>query len=364
MKKIWQRFGMFTIMILFGAVIGRYLGYSVGSGELTGREIFQLLLLTVIFYIIHIVIHEAGHGLFGFLTGYKLVSYRIFSFIWIWQENGKVIFRRQKVPGTLGQCLMSPPAYQRGKYPFRLYLMGGVMVNLIATVIAGIFFAPVSLWGSCFVVVGLFIIVTNGIPMGFNDGMSIMLASASEEQQYLLYLQFEVNDQMMKGKTYRELPDSYFSDVPEIPKRTYFNDYLSFLQVGRALDCRQWRIYKTKLEEIWRHKEDIISLYQIELKKELLFCLCIFGEKDVRISQLWEDKDVQMSLKQSSMGNCRVTAAYYYYIEKKKDEALKQLENGQQLLIKAPNPGDGKMELQLNQWLSEQIMENSQGVFF
>ena len=42
----------------------------------------------VIAYILSVFVHEAGHLLFGLLTGYRPVSFRIFSFV-IKKKNGR-----------------------------------------------------------------------------------------------------------------------------------------------------------------------------------------------------------------------------------------------------------------------------------
>lgn len=359
MKKILKKVVPTIIMILLGALLGYFSGYAFASKELTFTETVMLLLSFIGFYIVHIIIHETGHGVFGKLTGYKMVSYRIFSFMWTWQKDGSIRFRRYKVPGTLGQCLMAPPKYQAGKYPFRFYLLGGVLANLITSAIIGLFWLPQSLWAISFVLTGLLVAITNLIPMDFNDGMSLKIASSDEKQQYLLYLQFEVNYQLNEGKTYTELPEHYFQLVSETSAHTYFNDWQQFLILARLAEKYSWILYQKQLEDLWERKEELISIYLLELKKEMLFSLCLTAPNDERIPQIWTDKKVKAALKQPLMGSKRVEAAYTYFIEKDSASALTLIEAGKNLAYRAPNPGVAKMEGLLLDWLENKIMNET-----
>ena len=82
---------------------------------------------------LQIIIHESGHLLFGLLTGYRFCSFRIGSLMWI-RQDGALRFRRLKLAGTGGQCLLSPPDW-REDFPFIWYNLGGVLCNLLSAVL-------------------------------------------------------------------------------------------------------------------------------------------------------------------------------------------------------------------------------------
>ncbi|WP_086312735.1 hypothetical protein A5821_000306 [Enterococcus sp. 7F3_DIV0205] len=355
--KLKQVFSI-LVMLVVGGVSGYFAGYLLADNTLSGFDIVVFFFAIGISFVLHVIIHEAGHGIFGQLTGYKMVSYRIFSFMWVWQQDGTIVFRRLKVPGTLGQCLMAPPPYQKGRFPFRLYLLGGVLANIVTSSIIGILLVPHSMIAAVFVLTGIFIAVTNVFPMGFNDGMSLKIASSSEEQQFLLYVQFEVNYQLNQGLTYMQLPDSYFDLMPTEPKQTYFNEYQQFLQIARLAEAFDWTGLNNILESLWSQLDNLIEIYQIEVKKELIFSLSITHPDDPRITQLWTDKKVKMSLKQPLMGNKRIEAAYYYFVKHDPQSALDCLKAGKKLVNKAPNAGDAKVEMKLNDWLYEKFYCN------
>ena len=97
-----------------------------------GLLLFIPLLLSVYAaLLLQIVIHEAGHLVFGLVTGYQFVSFRIWNMMWL-KKDGKIQFKRMSLAGTGGQCLMSPPDLADGKMPVLLYNFGGAIMNLFS----------------------------------------------------------------------------------------------------------------------------------------------------------------------------------------------------------------------------------------
>ena len=111
---------------------------------------YPLETLVVLFAAIpfSIVMHELGHLIGGLLTGYRLVSFRIFSFMLV-KIDGKWQHRRSSVPGTGGQCLMAPPRIKNGDYPLALYNLGGILFCgfLSLSLIVFSFFLPTATAG-------------------------------------------------------------------------------------------------------------------------------------------------------------------------------------------------------------------------
>ena len=49
-----------------------------------------MLLSLVLAFLVHIVVHEGGHLIFGRATGYQFVSFNVMGFIWQKQPDGRV----------------------------------------------------------------------------------------------------------------------------------------------------------------------------------------------------------------------------------------------------------------------------------
>ena len=95
MKKTGQVLSRIFPMLLFmlvggicGVMIGRYLASF--DGGLMGLALLIVLMYAVM--LVQIAIHEAGHLIFGLISGYRFSSYRLFSFMWV-RQNGKICFK-------------------------------------------------------------------------------------------------------------------------------------------------------------------------------------------------------------------------------------------------------------------------------
>ena len=70
----------------------------------------------VVFEILLVIIHEAGHLVCGLRSGYKFVSFRMMNLTFI-RVDGKIRIKRYSIAGTGGQCLLLPPAGIRPTFP-------------------------------------------------------------------------------------------------------------------------------------------------------------------------------------------------------------------------------------------------------
>ena len=158
-------------------LIGLYLGFV--TAEITKNDskaifiIAVLYIMSLLIFMFHVIIHEAGHLVFGLLSGYEFVSFRIGSLTLI-KENGKFRIKKFSIPGTAGQCLMMPPEGKEYDCPYFLYNLGGILTNAIFSIIFLIicltFTLPkfVEIFFMLIVIIGFSLVLTNGIP--FNLG--------------------------------------------------------------------------------------------------------------------------------------------------------------------------------------------------
>ena len=187
-------------VIIFMAVLAAFLVGFFGAPYIgglldqpinMGRGLFYLASTVFICYcaaIFHVVLHEAGHLIFGLITGYQFISFRIFSYIWI-KEEGKITRKRFSLAGTGGQCIMSPPPLKEGKIPYLWYNLGGVLANVFVSLLLMFFyyyFKPRGFWGEVLLLtfmVGFILALLNGIPLNngelLNDGYNIVAIGRS-----------------------------------------------------------------------------------------------------------------------------------------------------------------------------------------
>lgn len=172
------------------------------------------LLAYYVAMLLHTVIHEGGHMMFGLLTGYRFLSFRVLSFT-IVKKEGKLIRKKLKMPGTLGQCLMYPPEWKEdGAYPYVWYNLGGGLMNLLFCGLSvPLFFlhSPLAAWiAGIFVLVGVVFGVSNLVPMSLglpNDGKNCLLCGKDRENQRAFYVQLKINAMLSDGAMLTDIPE-------------------------------------------------------------------------------------------------------------------------------------------------------------
>lgn len=196
-----------VIFMLIGAACGvlimMYLDRTARSGKGFAESFLPFILLFVGMYaamFIQIALHEAGHLIFGLLTGYRFCSFRIFGLMWV-KTDGRVRFKRLNVAGTGGQCLMAPPDMKDGRMPVMLYNFGGAIVNLVAAALcAGLaFLCPVRslCWTALMIhaVIALAFALMNGLPVKMgpvnNDGRNALELSRGGEATRAFRIQMD-----------------------------------------------------------------------------------------------------------------------------------------------------------------------------
>lgn len=227
-KAKWQQYIGMVFFVLIGAACGLLMVMYIDeftTKKTLYEEVLSLIGLLLGMYVailVQMIVHEAGHLVFGLLSGYEFTSFRIFSFMWV-KEDDKMKLRRLSIAGTGGQCLMIPPDMVDGKIPVAFYNLGGALMNIIAGVVSlGLFFSfenvPfLSTVMLMFAVIGFILALMNGVPMRLgtvdNDGYNAFALIRNAEAMRSFWVQMKTNEQIAKGVRPKDLPDEWF-DVP------------------------------------------------------------------------------------------------------------------------------------------------------
>lgn len=236
-KKLRKKGGRALLMlglvcVVIGGLIGGFGPILLDKGVIrleivppfpvkAGFEFLYLILFLVYYYVtavLHTVLHEGGHMVFGRLTGYRFLSFRVFSFT-IVKKDGRLVKKRIKIPGTMGQCLMTPPEWKEDvPYPYIWYNLGGGLMNLIFCLLAvPLFFIHSPLWGwlaGIFIFTGIIFALSNILPMTIgipNDGKNCLLCKKEKENQKAFYLQLKLNAMLSEGAKFTDIPEEMFS---------------------------------------------------------------------------------------------------------------------------------------------------------
>lgn len=279
--------------------------------------------------------HEFGHFLFGWMSGYKFVSFRVLDRVLI-RKDGKFCIKRFNIPGTLGQCLMMPPERPIAEIPMGWYMLGGVVMNLLLLLASALILWKVSfpvyldillfclLWMLVFV--NAYLLIVNGIPMQLrgvvNDGKYVFSLLRDSEYKQSLVMILRINSALQNGIMPKDLPEEWFAHIDfasvkgHIAEGMAMNKFAVMFDRFLFADSLEW------MEKIYAANE-MTGIMKYEYECEIVFLSLILGKKE-RAEELWSNEELRKyceALKPYTSGKMRVYWAVVKYLDGKDDEA-------------------------------------------
>jgi hypothetical protein len=298
----WGQHLLMVFMMAIGGVCGiyiaKYMDNITESNKSIGEIYFSLALLFVGVYVaalLQIIIHEAGHLLFGRMTGYQFSSFRIGSFLWI-KENGAYRLRRLTLAGTGGQCLMAPPEMINGRFPYVLYNMGGSINNFLSVVLfAGAAFLAkdipiVTTFFMILAVIGVVVGLMNGIPMRLkevnNDGYNAITLGKDTAALRAFWIQLKCSELSIKGVRIKDMPEEWF-EMPSMEAMK--NSMIAFLGVfacSRMMEQREFEKAEQTMRELLQGDTGLVGLHRSLMNTELIYCELVGENRSETLADL------------------------------------------------------------------------------
>ena len=351
------------LQILGIMIVGAIIGYSVGKiaeGSLSSVDapnIIFLFIAGVIAFILQVIVHEAGHLVFGLFSGYKFISFRVFDFKIIKDENGKFKIRFERLAGTGGQCLMRAPEYVEGKFKYKLYLLGGVIFNIVLSIVSWLILP--SYYTLLFALIGFALAFLNLIPMGFNDGMTFYHASKDKTTRFVLYLQLEYVYYQSIGKNLLiEKPEIVEKiNSLEIVNNSYLTDSLEFIKLDGLEYFFEFDTLYNETRKLYLDRDDLLPIYKVELMALLVKLISLVNPEDELLEELMKDKSLKIRLKQKNPQTKNILATYEYGVKLDDEKALDLIAEARKLKNKAPNLYVQNLEMKYCDYLENKIIK-------
>ena len=351
------------LQILGIMIVGAIIGYSVGkiAGDSLSKvdtpNIILLLIAGVVVFILQVIIHEAGHLVFGLLSGYKFISFRVFDFKVIKDENGKLKIRYERLAGTGGQCLMRAPEYVEGKFKYKLYLLGGVTFNLLFSIVFWLILP--NYYTLLFALIGFALAFLNLIPMGFNDGMTFYHASKDETTRFILFLQLEYVYYQSIGKNLLiEQPEIVEKiNSLEITKNNYLTDSLEFIKLDGLEYFFEFDALYNESRKLYIERDDLLPVYKVELMALLVKLISLANPEDELLEELINDKNLKVRLKQKNPQTKNILATYEWGIKLDDEKAMLLIEEARKIKNKAPSLYVQNIEMKYCDYLENKILK-------
>ena len=285
--------------LLISVSIGFLCGYAIldyvdklGSGLSLPLYLLALLaglLALALAVALQIIIHEGGHLIFGLISGYSFVSFRVGSLMLLKGEDGRLSFKRYSLAGTAGQCLMAPPDIEEDGYlPVGLYNMGGAMLNAITALL--FFWAYylssrsviLPMFFLCLGIVGLGLALMNALPMKLsgicNDGYNALTLGKDEEALNSLWKQLKMNQYMSLGYRLKEMPEQWFSLSDGEQGNNVLTASTAVFRANRLLDRQRLEEAEQAVDFLLANPGNVLGLYLSLLKCDKLYLRAIKGD--------------------------------------------------------------------------------------
>ena len=293
--SFWQQAIVFVLSLVIGAACGYFIArYAADSG----MSILTVLALTLVsLYVAQFVqtlVHEAGHLVFGLLTGYGFCSFRIGSFILLRRE-GRLVFKRLSLAGTGGQCLLTPPEWADGKadsFPFVLYNLGGVLMNLIFSALC--LLLALALHGfpwavhvlRVFALLGVALALINGVPLRTglvdNDGRNVLSIRQSPDALRAFWVQLKINEANAQGIRLKDMPSEWFALPAEADRSNSFISTLDVLACNRLIDAQDFDAARIHIDALVDGAHPLLGLHRRLLLVDRLY-LELTGERSAAV---------------------------------------------------------------------------------
>ena len=349
MKRALKSILYISVFLIVGFAIGYGFGKLFGSGhtehvqtaDIAEWKHIALVVITAFLGLfvgsfLQLIVHEAGHLVCGLITGYKFVSFRVFNYT-LYKEDDKFKVKKFSLSGTAGQCLLSPPDRPVEKVPTALYLLGGVLFNLILSAIC----IAVAEWGTdnkylllvlfMTALIGILLALSNGIPMlvgGFpNDGYNVFHLNGNLKEKSAMLNILRANALIQEGTRPGDLPDEYFSNVHDADLAKSLEANLALLYVCVLIQNGK----DTEAEALCRRiiAESKVGLLRTEAKAELACLLLNEGKADEALDLL--DKNELKMIEKSAKTQSSKQRFLFMRALKAENDRQKALEIFEQL---------------------------------
>ncbi len=377
-KGKWKQYIGSVFFVIIGAVCGLWIVSYMDQMKSLGKSMGEILVGTAFLFvgmyiamILQIIIHEAGHLIFGLWTGYEFSSFRIFSFMWM-KIDGQIKFKRYSLLGTGGQCLMNPPNMEDGKIPVILYNLGGSILNVVSSIIfLALYFVfreiPVlSYWLLMFTLIGIVFALMNGIPMHMgsvnNDGYNALSLGKNPLALRSFWIQMKANHAQAHGETLRDMSEEWFLMPADEDMKNSMVASLGVFHCNRLMEEKKFVEADFQMKRLLNMESGIIGLHRNLMISDRMFCE-LLGECRMEVVNRMYTKEQKQFMKAMGTFLSIIRTEYAYALLGEKDEKKANLvkERFEKIAQKYPYEGDLKIEWEYIALADEKYHQETKG---
>ena len=307
MKNIKAENILLVVFFLVCVVLGCGFGYSIiiyFDDDLPLWIVFlrivEGVLLMCFALFLQIILHEIGHMIAALLRGWKFISFMILGWV-ITRKRGKFHFNRFNIAGAGGQCLMLPPAEGDTDRGIAFYNAGGVLMNMIDSLLAIVVLAwghtflswDVAVFLVSFVLMGLGFALVNGIPAVMsglpNDGKNIQQLRKDKFSTKVFLTTMRFIGRMQQGETIDQIATGYFCDGQKLDYTNPIHQSALCFDISLAISRLDFDKAHMLFAEVDAHEVDLIDIYRYELTFEKVYLYLVSPRNHVDVKSFMSE---------------------------------------------------------------------------
>ncbi|MBR5960247.1 MAG: M50 family metallopeptidase [Clostridia bacterium] len=359
-----RNIGQILVLVCFallgvgcGLLFAKNLNGLETAGTSGGGKILKMLVILVsvcVALVLQIIIHEAGHLVFGLLTGYRFVSFRVYSFMWM-KDNDRIRFKRLSIAGTGGQCLMAPPDLKDGKMPVQLYNYGGAIMNLIASAVfgglallcpAGSLLRPFLLM---MLMTGIAYALMNGLPiktgLANNDGRNAWDLARNPEAVRAFWISLKANELSARGVCLKDMPEEWFVVPDEKGMKNGITSSIGVFACSRLMEQGKFDEADVLMERLLSQDRGLPGVLRRMMVCDRIYVELIRENRPEVLENLrTKDQEKFMKAMKKFPSVLRTEYAYALLVEKDPGKAQEVMETFDKTARTYPNPNDIEIE--------------------
>lgn len=362
-KANWLQWGMILSFAVIGFLFAMLMVETMDSASLNGASDGQVMLLWLglmvgmyVVMFLHIVLHEGGHLIFGLLTGYQFVSFRVGSLMLLKNQQGYRL-RWMRLGGTGGQCLLNPPEMVDGKMPNVLYNLGGCLMNLLVAILCLVvaLLCPAGSIGRALLLlstmVGVIYALLNGLPIAgemANDGRNALELNKDPEALAAFRTQLVLNKLNAEGMRLKDMPEEYFVWPSEESRSNSLVATVAVLCTNRLLDEHRFEECAAKLDELLSSDmSKLPGMYRKLLVVDRIYLHLLEGETETAAALMDKEQKQFMKTMKGQPPIHRTEFAYALLADKDAAKAEKHRKAFDKVARNYPHPQEVEGEREL-----------------
>ena len=336
-KKNFSGIIFLVTYALFGGMLVKFLDVR------TVADVVVIVVSLVICFLLMIIVHELGHLICGWASGYTFGFFKLGSLSWFTEDN-EIKFKRSK-NFAVGQCAMTPPETE-AEFKFLLYNLGGALFNFLTGLVMILlwYILPSGHLLRNFAMIGIGINLLFGIinlipmPSTGNDGANIVEASKSTDGKRAFYLIMYINGQLMKGKRIKELNEETIRVYGKLNSENYLVGNVLLFEMDYLLETGQAKEALAIAQQVNTDKFPILHRRLFSFIQLFIYINHLPDFEKARA--IYEDEEFQNLLKMKLPNVSIVLPAYEFFVNNNYEKAEKLLVQVKEDVANVPNKGE------------------------